>query len=97
MFMNMKKGSVIVNVGRGAVVDENALYNALNSGKLLGAAIDVFDKEPLNAQSPLWNMENFYFSPHNSLNSNLNGEKMAEYMLENLKRFKDGKELLNLV
>src|SRR5262249_26228464 len=60
----MRDGTILGNVGRGAVVDEEALVEALASGKLAGAALDVFAEEPLPTSSPLWELENVILSPH---------------------------------
>jgi D-3-phosphoglycerate dehydrogenase len=65
-FARMKLGSVLVNMSRGAVVDETALVEALSSGRLSGAAIDVFEKEPLPLNSPLCKLRNVLLSPHMS-------------------------------
>jgi phosphoglycerate dehydrogenase-like enzyme len=63
-FAAMKPNAVLINVGRGAVVDEAALVRALEKKQILGAALDVFEVEPLPATSPLWNMPNVLISPH---------------------------------
>ena len=83
-FSLMKDGSVFVNISRGAVVDEVALTNAIISGKLYGALIDVFDKEPLDDGSPLWNFENVIITPHNSFVGNNNNQRLFNLILENL-------------
>lgn len=95
MFGLMKDGSVIVNVGRGPIVCENALANALESGKLKAAAIDVFEKEPLSPESKLWSFENFYFSPHVSFSSVDNHRRLFELVYNNLKANKCGGRLLS--
>jgi phosphoglycerate dehydrogenase-like enzyme len=63
-FAAMKESAVVINVGRGIVVDEAALVRALSEKRIAGAALDVFEVEPLNANSPLWDMRNVLISPH---------------------------------
>ncbi|MEX2643079.1 MAG: D-2-hydroxyacid dehydrogenase [Acetobacterales bacterium] len=63
-FAAMKPGAVLINIGRGGIVDEDALVEALESGKLSGAAFDVFANEPMPEDSPLWSVENLVISPH---------------------------------
>lgn len=60
----MKYGVYIVNTARGAIIDEKALYEALVSGKVAGAALDVFESEPLNPENPLTRMDNVILTPH---------------------------------
>lgn len=62
----MKPTAVVVNVGRGKCMDEAALIEALRDGKIRGAALDVFETEPLPAMSPLWDLENVIMTPHNA-------------------------------
>lgn len=93
----MKPSAVLVNVGRGGVVDEVALIDALKHGRLAGAALDVFETEPLPASSPFWKMENVIVSPHISGNSATYHEKAAEIFIANLKRYADKKPLYNRV
>ncbi|MGE4214691.1 MAG: NAD(P)-dependent oxidoreductase [Anaerotignaceae bacterium] len=95
MFGLMKNESIIVNVGRGPIVCENALVNALESGKLKAAVIDVFEKEPLSSESRLWSFDNFYFSPHVSFSSVDNSRRMFELIYNNLKSYKEGNRLLS--
>ncbi|HWI62517.1 MAG TPA: D-2-hydroxyacid dehydrogenase [Symbiobacteriaceae bacterium] len=94
----LKPGSYLINVGRGATVDEEALVAALQSGHLAGAALDVTTVEPLPATSPLWQMEQVIISPHTSGRSpSANGDRRTEIFCENLKRFFAGQTLMNLV
>lgn len=93
----MKKTAVLVNVARGAVVDEAALITALSSQKIAGAALDVFVEEPLPKTSPLWNLENVILSPHVAGNSTTYHEKAANLFTENLHRYLDKRPLLNLL
>ena len=79
----MKDNSVLVNIARGAIVDENALCAALKD-KLLGAALDVFEEEPLAINSPLWEMENVILTPHNSFVGEHNGERLEKIISKNL-------------
>jgi phosphoglycerate dehydrogenase-like enzyme len=93
----MKPTAVFINIGRGATVDEAALIDALKHNRLGGAALDVFETEPLPHTSPLWKMENVIISPHISGNSASYHEKAAEVFMANLKRFADNKPLYNRV
>lgn len=83
-FAVMKDGCVFVNISRGAVVDEVSLMDALSSGKLFGACLDVFDKEPLSPDSPLWNYKNVIITPHNSFVGNNNNERLFKLIIKNL-------------
>ncbi len=91
----MKKNSVIINVARGAVIDEAALITALSSKKIAGAALDVFKEEPLPTTSPLWNLDNVIITPHISGNSARYHEKAAALFADNLQRYLENKPLLN--
>jgi phosphoglycerate dehydrogenase-like enzyme len=93
----MRDGAVFVNVGRGKVVDEEALIDALRSGKLAGAALDVTAKEPLPPESPLWELENVIISPHTAALSWHENERIVELFAENLRRYLHGDELLSRV
>jgi phosphoglycerate dehydrogenase-like enzyme len=98
-FAAMKPSSIVINVGRGPVIDEQALVAALQSGKLAGAALDVFDKEPLAGDSPLWDMENVLISPHcTDRTSNPDWLDLAmQCFVDNFHRYQKGEELANLV
>ncbi|MDP8925812.1 MAG: D-2-hydroxyacid dehydrogenase [Actinomycetota bacterium] len=92
----MKQEAYFVNVGRGKVVHEGALVEALKSGRLAGAALDVFEEEPLPEDSPLWELENVVVSPHSTdmVGAQIN-ERQADLFCENLRRYLDGKPLIN--
>ena len=91
----MKPGAYFVNVGRGQVVDEGALVEALREGHLSGAALDVFEVEPLPEESPLWEMENVILSPHSTdIVPDIN-DLQTDLFCENLRRYLDGEQLIN--
>ncbi len=94
---NMKDGSVIVNISRGKVIDEEEMIKALQSGKLRGAGLDVFEVEPLPESSPLWEMENVYITAHISWSAENQNYRMMIAPLENLRRLSNGEELLNVI
>jgi phosphoglycerate dehydrogenase-like enzyme len=87
--------AVLVNVARGEVVDERALIEALVSGRLGGAALDVVEQEPLPAESPLWDMPNVLISPHSASTVERENERIVELFVENLRRWLDRRPLLN--
>ena len=91
----MRPGSYLVNVGRGSVIDETALLNALKSGPLAGAAFDVFSEEPIPVDSPLWQQSNLFISPHIGSTTSDAPQLAAEVLIENLKRYLDHRPLLN--
>jgi phosphoglycerate dehydrogenase-like enzyme len=97
VFAAMKKTAYFINVGRGALVDEEAMIRALQTGQIAGAGLDVFVQEPLPASSPLWGMPNVIISPHTSGNTSHYNESAAEVFLENLGRYIEKRELLNRV
>jgi phosphoglycerate dehydrogenase-like enzyme len=97
-FEAVKPGAVFVNLGRGPVVDEAALVRALQSGRLKGAALDVFAEEPLPPSSELWGLPNVLLSPHNMDQTATFMHEATEFFLrENLPRFVCGEDLLNPV
>jgi phosphoglycerate dehydrogenase-like enzyme len=93
----LKPGAYFVNIGRGAVVDETALAAALSAGKIGGAGLDVFEREPLPADSPLWDIEHAILTPHVSGDFRGYMELASELFAENLRRFQAGEPLLNKV
>jgi phosphoglycerate dehydrogenase-like enzyme len=93
----MKPTAYLINVSRGGVVDETALLQALQTNQIAGAAMDVFETEPLPADNPLWKLPNLIISPHVAGNSADYSEKAAQLFVENLKRYIARKDLLNLV
>jgi phosphoglycerate dehydrogenase-like enzyme len=97
VFAAMKDTAYLINVSRGGVVDEQALLNALQNKQIAGAAMDVFASEPLPADSPLWKQPNLIISPHIAGNSRDYNAKAAALFAENLKRYLERKDLLNLV
>lgn len=95
----MKDGAVLLNVGRGTIVDTDALAAALQSGKLSGAALDVTDPEPLPTEHPIWKQENAVITPHVSGGFHLQEthDRIIRIMAENLASFCAGKPLKNVV
>jgi phosphoglycerate dehydrogenase-like enzyme len=91
----MKPGALLVNVARGGVVDEGALIDALRSGALGGAGLDVFEQEPLAPESPLWAMPNVIVTPHSSGSNPGNTDRASAIFLENLERYLRGDALRN--
>jgi phosphoglycerate dehydrogenase-like enzyme len=93
----MKKTSYLINLARGAVVDEEAMIKALSAGQIAGAALDVFTQEPLPSASPLWKLDNVIVSPHLAGNTTRYHDSAADVFAQNLERFLNRKELLNRV
>ena len=95
----MKDGAILLNVGRGMIVDTDALCAALENGKLAGAGVDVTDPEPLPTDHPLWKMENAVITPHISGGYHLQEthDRIVRIMAENLKRFLAGEPLRNVI
>ncbi len=96
-FAIMKPGTHFINVGRGELVDEEALIAALRSEHLAGAALDVFATEPLSPDSPLWDMDNVIITPHSSSASAQSGLRSEDLFLKNLARYVAGEPMLNEV
>ncbi len=88
--------AVVVNVGRGPVIDEPALITALAEGRLAGACLDVFEQEPLPADNPLWDLDNVIVSPHSASTLAEENEVLVELFLDNLSRYLDGRPRRNV-
>ena len=93
----LKPGAVVVNVGRGGLVDEGALVEALREGRLRGAALDTFAAEPLPPDSPLWELPNVLISPHVAGSFHGYMDRVVELFCENLRRYLAGEPLQNVV
>ena len=93
----MKRNAVVINVARGQLVDEAALASALADGRLAGAALDVFNEEPLPAASPFWSLPNVIVSPHTSGFRADHWDAVIELFEDELRRFLAGRPLLNTV
>jgi glyoxylate/hydroxypyruvate reductase len=91
----MRSSAVLVNVSRGAVVDEGALVDALRRGRLRGAALDVVEEEPLPASSPLWSMPHVLLSPHSASTVPAENDRILDIFEDNLRRFLSGRPLRN--
>lgn len=95
MLACLPAGAHVINVARGEIIDETALVAALRDGRLGGAYLDVFEKEPLPTDSPLWGLQNVLVSPHNSAAALGNDGRVYEMFLDNLERWHRGKPLNN--
>ena len=93
----MRRGSILINVARGPVVVETALVEALESGQLAGAAVDVTEVEPLPATSRLWELPNVLITPHVGAQSARRIDDTTNLFCENLRRYQQGKPLINLI
>jgi phosphoglycerate dehydrogenase-like enzyme len=93
----MKPGACLINVGRGPLVDEPALVDALRAGKIGGAALDVFPKEPLPADSPLWDAPNLLITPHTAALTDRLWDRHYALFSENLRRYLNDQPLLAVV
>ncbi|MBI2858890.1 MAG: D-2-hydroxyacid dehydrogenase, partial [Chloroflexi bacterium] len=93
----MKPSAYLVNVARGAIVDQKALINALKSGRIAGAGLDVVESEPLPAISELWELPNVVLSPHMAQTTDRRSHRIVGLFSENLRRYLAGENLLNLI
>lgn len=93
----MRPSARLINVGRGGLVVEKALVDALSEGRIAGAALDVFATEPLAESSPLWTLPNVLVSPHMSGDTIGWHDDLVELFLDNLGRYRDGRPLVNVV
>jgi phosphoglycerate dehydrogenase-like enzyme len=93
----VRPGTILTNVGRGSVVDEEALLTALDDGRIAFAGLDVFEQEPLAPSSPLWSHPRVLVSPHTAALSAKEEERIARRFAENATRLLDGRELRAVV
>jgi phosphoglycerate dehydrogenase-like enzyme len=96
-FAAMKRGSYLINISRGKVVDTEALVAALKSGQLAGACLDVTEPEPLPAGHALWSVPNVIITPHVAGESEVTDQRSSALLRENMRRFGAGEPLLNVV
>jgi len=96
LFADFKEGAYFINVGRGGTVDTDALHEALTSGRLAGAGLDVTDPEPLPPDHPLWQLPNVIITPHISARG-FDRASLRFVIVENLRRYMAGETLLNEV
>jgi len=96
-FQRLKPGAVLIDVSRGGVVRQAALIEVLQSGRLAGAALDVFETEPLPAESPLWGMANVILTPHCASVYDGWDRRSMEMFCDNLDRWRQGLSLENVV
>jgi phosphoglycerate dehydrogenase-like enzyme len=96
-FAAMKSTAYLINVARGALVDEQALFEALTAKRIAGAACDVFEPEPLAAESPLWKAPNMFITPHLAATTGKLWSHHAELLEDNISRYLDGRPLRNVV
>lgn len=95
----MKKGSYLLNIGRGTALDQQALYQLLKDGHLAGAALDVTNPEPLPPENPLWQLDNIVLTPHISGNDSLDytTDTILSQFIENLALYKEGKPMNHVI
>jgi len=96
-FKAMKPSAYLINIGRGKIVQLDALVEALRAGEIAGAGLDVFEVEPLPADHPLWDMENVVITPHVAGIGPHTAERRHQVLIENLRRFVANEPLLNVV
>ena len=93
----MKKHAILINTCRGPVVDEQALIAALQSGRILGAGLDVTSVDPIPGDSPLWDLPNTIITPHIATESVKLSDAVVDFWCENLRRFAEDRPLLGVV
>ena len=96
-FQAMKSTAFFINIARGGVCDDEALVRALQEKKIAGAALDVFNKEPLPSDHPLWQLPNVFMSPHIMGSTPQYDERAARIFIENVRRYLQGQPLYNIV
>lgn len=96
-FMAMKPGAFFINVARGSIVDEVSLIKNLRSGKLAGAALDVYEEEPLKENNSLWDLNNVILTSHNSWISEMRNQRRFDLIYKNMRKYVQGEDLVNVV
>jgi len=96
-FQKMKPTAYMINPARGKIIDQSAMIHALSEKRIAGAGLDVFEEEPLPADSPLWKMENVVITTHSAGGSPATGGRLMDIVCENLRRFSAGEPLINVV
>lgn len=94
---SMRRSAYLINIARGALVDEAALLSALTQGWIAGAGLDALVTEPLPADSPLWSVPNLFITPHTSWSSPHTKQRTLDLFLDNLSRYRNGQTLRNIV
>jgi phosphoglycerate dehydrogenase-like enzyme len=93
----VKPSAYLINISRGVVVKLDALVDALNSGRIAGAALDVYETEPLPAGHPLWQMENVIMTPHVAADNPHVPQRRIDTLRDNLRRYLAGEPVRNIV
>src|SRR5690606_38980449 len=93
----MKSSAYLINVTRGGIIDEPALVEALKNNQIAGAGLDVTEKEPLVADSPLWDAPNLILTPHRAGASQHRPRKIFEFFMQNLERYINGERPVNVI
>jgi len=96
VFSKMRKGSFLINVTRGEIVDDKALQRALDSGHIRGAGLDVHTVEPMSTDHPFWNYENVVMTPHTAGASQLRSGRNIDRFVQNIGRWRTNEELLGV-
>lgn len=94
-FARMRPGALVINMARGPVIDEAALIDALTSGQIAGAGLDVFDEEPLPVDSPLWDAPNLLITPHMTPKMPDKTQRSIDTIVENVRRYRSGAPMVN--
>ena len=94
---SMKKSAYIINIARGALIKEDELIKALREGRIAGAGLDVFEKEPLEESSPLWELPNVIITPHIAAGTPYYVDRLVDIFCDNIRCYYRGKPLINLV
>ena len=96
-FKHMKNSALLINNSRGPIVNQTDLNNALQNGDIGGAGLDVFEKEPLPEDSPIWDMPNVTFTPHMASQCVEGNENIKQISIENMRRYANGEPLMNII